>query len=445
MVDEHLPLIRELHASCKGNRVRVHEELAAQDIHLPYATLTAAMRRAKIGVKTRDPAGTYYAAPGKEMQHDTSPHVAEIAGRLMRVQTASLVLAHSRMLFFQCYPRFTRFYCKAFLTEAARFFQGVASVCIIDNTHVVVLRGTGAEAVMVPEMETFAGRLGFRFVAHEKGDADRSGKVERPFHYIEHNFFAGRTFADWDDLNAQAITWCDRTNGTYRKRLRAVPRELYQAELGALVALPPFVPDVYALESRIVDVEGYVSFDAHRYSVPTTLIGRRVEVRGYLREVRVFDGKREVACHRRAPFGDTGQTTLPAHRPPRGARKPPPMLPEEAVVRRAAPELAALCDQLKAYRHSRTLAIRRLHRLYMEYPLEPLVGAVGRALAHGLVDLERIETMVLRALAKEVFRLPVQPDEEETDGRQSGPAAQEPQARTDQGDPRRRTEEGHQE
>jgi alkylation response protein AidB-like acyl-CoA dehydrogenase len=99
------------------------------------------------------------------------------------------------MLFFQCYPNFRRFDCKVFLTEALRFMGGATTRVMIDNTHVVVLRGTGREMIPVPEMEAFAERFGFRFVAHERGDANRSARVERPFSFIENNFLAGRTFA----------------------------------------------------------------------------------------------------------------------------------------------------------------------------------------------------------------------------------------------------------
>src|SRR5271169_5101612 len=58
-----------------------------------------------------------------------------------KVQTASAVLAYSRMLFFQMYPSFQRFDCKVFLTEALRYFHGAPQRAMIDNTHVVVLRG----------------------------------------------------------------------------------------------------------------------------------------------------------------------------------------------------------------------------------------------------------------------------------------------------------------
>ena len=97
------------------------------------------------------------------------------------------MLCYSRMLFFQIYPKVQRFACKVFLTEALKHMGGVPEQVIIDNTHVVVLRGTGSEMIPVPEMEAFAERFGFRFVAHERGDANRSAHVERPFSFIENN------------------------------------------------------------------------------------------------------------------------------------------------------------------------------------------------------------------------------------------------------------------
>ena len=125
------------------------------------------------------------------MQHDTSPHELELGGRKRRVQTASAVLCYSRMLFFQCYPTFRRFDCKVFLTEALRYFGGAAARTMIDNTHVVVLRGSGRDMVPVPEMAAFGERFGFQFVAHAIGNANRSARVERPFWFIETQLSGG--------------------------------------------------------------------------------------------------------------------------------------------------------------------------------------------------------------------------------------------------------------
>jgi len=83
--------IRELYARCQGNLVRVHEELTASGATLSYPALTAFCRRQGIGHEPPKPAGQYHFGPGQEMQHDTSPHRAEIGGRLRPVQTASLV------------------------------------------------------------------------------------------------------------------------------------------------------------------------------------------------------------------------------------------------------------------------------------------------------------------------------------------------------------------
>src|ERR1700728_3633956 len=71
--------ILELHASCRGNLVRVHEELLAAGAVLSYPALTAFCRRHGIGHTPPVPAGRYELLPGEEMQHDTAPHQAEIA------------------------------------------------------------------------------------------------------------------------------------------------------------------------------------------------------------------------------------------------------------------------------------------------------------------------------------------------------------------------------
>src|SRR5206468_5471600 len=129
-----------------------------------------------IGQAPTVPAGRYDFQPGEEMQHDTSPHEVQLGGKKRKVQTASAVLCYSRMLFFQCYPTFQRFDCKVFLTDALRYFSGATERVEIDNTHIVVLRGTGADMVPVPEMEAFGERFGFRFAAHARCDANRSAR-----------------------------------------------------------------------------------------------------------------------------------------------------------------------------------------------------------------------------------------------------------------------------
>ncbi len=279
--------------------MRVHEELVASGgADLSYAALTAFCRRHGIGYAPPAPAGQYDFALGEEMQHDTSPHGIELGGRKRKVQAASAVLCHSRMLFFQCYPTFRRFDCKVLLTDALRYMGGATNRVMIDNTHVVVLCGAGREMVPVPEMAAFGERFGFQFVALAIGNANRSGRVERPFYFIENNFLAGRTFSSWEDLNRQAREWCDKVNSTYKKHIRAVPRELFAVERLHLKPLPAWIPEVYRLHQRLVDIEGYVALNSNRYSVPVEWIGRRVEVRETRDKIEIQLDARRLLTHR---------------------------------------------------------------------------------------------------------------------------------------------------
>ena len=399
--------ILELLPHCKGNLVRVHEELAAAGATFSYQALTAFCRREGIGQTPVVPAGRYEFAPGVETQHDTSPHEVIVGGRKCKAQTASATLCYSRMLFFEILPTFQRFDCKVFLTDAVRYLNGTTERVMIDNTHVVVLRGSGRAMEPVPEMAAFAERLGFRFVAHEIGDANRSARVERPFHFIENNFLAGRTFADWQDLNNQARQWCDRVNATYKKHIRAVPRELYAVERPLLKPLPAWLPEVYRLHHRLVDVEGYVSLHSNRYSVPPSFIGRQVEVRETRDHIEIELDARHIVRHRRIATPDQARVTLPEHRPPRGqgpCKRDPH--PEETALLAAAPEIAAYVENLKRRgRKVIALLFRQLLRLLRDYPREAFLGAIEEAGRYGLYDLDRVERMILRRVTREYFRL----------------------------------------
>lgn len=397
--------------------MRVHEELRAVGAELSYQALTAFCRRHGITQPPALAAGHYDFLPGEELQHDTSPHEVEVAGQKRKAQTASSVLCYSRMLFFQMYPSFTRFECKVFLTKALRFIGKVPHRIMIDNTHVVVLHGTGSSMVPIPEMAAFAERFGFCFVAHERGDANRSGRVERPFSFIENNFLAGRRFSSWQDLNQQARQWCERVNSTYKKHIHAVPRELFAVEQVHLQPLPVWIPEVYRLHERMVDVEGYVVLHTNRYSVPVAWVGRRVEVRETPDKIEIQLDLRNLVTHQRIPEEQHQRITLACHRPPRGqGLKRSQTHPEEQAIVTTVPEMADYVAALKQHSCKLVvLSLRQLLQLVREYPREPLLAAVREATRYGLYDLNRLERMILRRVQRDFFLLEDDPDKEPND------------------------------
>ncbi len=399
--------IMETYRTCKGNLVRVHEELVESGCDISYPALTAFCRRNEIGKKPKPRAGRYHFSPGQEMQHDTSPHDVEIGGKTKRAQAASLVLCYSRRKFFQYYPTFDRFYCKIFLTDALEFFGGSCKVCMVDNTNVVRLSGTGKSMVPVPELEGFGKHFGFEFQAHEKGDANRSARVERFFHHIQNNYLAGRKWSDWCELNRQAAQWCVKDDAKRRRALHASPHELFVEERQQLNALPEWIPEVYQLHHRIVDLEGYVSVKSNRYSVPLIVpVGRQVEVRETKDRIDIYAGPRLLASHERV-FEPLGKRVMdPAHRAHRKPRSPD-VIPEERLIRQTAPELASYVAQLKKPgRGSAVRSLRRLHTMICDYPRAPLVAALAEAERFGLFDLQRVERMVLKRIAGDFFLFP---------------------------------------
>jgi len=163
-----------------------------------------------------------------------------------------------------------------------------------------------------------------------------------------------------------------------------------------------------------VDVEGYVAVHRNRYSVDEEWIGRSVEVRESKDRIRVFAGHREVAVHERQEPRAAVRKTLPEHRRQgRKARSEGPPLREEKELRAAGPELAALVEALRKKHGGRAVRpLRRLYRMFLDYPDEPLRQAVARSLEYGLLELDRIEKMVLRQIAGEYFRLaPAEPED----------------------------------
>lgn len=411
-LSEHLEQVRTLHARCKGNLVRVREELATEGVEVSYSSLTAFCRRKEIGQPTKKRAGRYHFGPGVEMQHDTSPHRVEIGGRKCLVQCASLVQCYSRVIFSQVYVRWSRFECRSFITDALGYVGGASARCMIDNSSVIIARGSGRDAVPADVMIALGERFGFHFVAHAVGDANRSARVERPFDHIERNFYAGREFADLDDINVQLRAWCDRVNDRPKRSLPKTPFELLAAERSSLKPLPAFVPEVYDLHTRRVDVEGYVALHTNRYSVPATMIGRSVEVRESMPKIRVFDGHKLVVEHKRREPGARTRSTLPGHQRDGRHQHRVVRSEQEQLLGKVSPVLGDLAQRLRKRHGGQALkAMKRLHKMFLDYPTEVLVGAVRDAITFDLCDLARIDKMVLRRIHGDYFRLSTEGDE----------------------------------
>ncbi len=405
--EEHLELVKELLNRCRGNVVRVQECLQEEHgIAIPYPSLTWMVRTYELAQGKKERSGQYVFGPGEEMQHDTSPYKIMLGGKKVGAQCASLILAYSRKLFVQFYPRFTRLEAKVFLSKAFAFLQGVCPRCVIDNTSVLVSHGTGPDAIIAPEMEAFGRLYQVAFVPHRVNHPDRKARIERPFGYISGNFLAGRDFQDWSDLNTQAQTWCESVaNAKTKRSLGMSPDQAFLEEKPFLIPLPEHVPEAYRLIHRVVDSQGFVHLDTNRYSVPERLVGAKAEICVFWDRIKVYAKHKLVAEHDREFEAKQARITDPAHHPPLKRKVSGPCWEEHLLIGENEALDSYVAGLKKRSRGRGAKPLRRLLSLKQAYPQEPFLKAVERALHYKMYDLSRLESMILSITAGDFFEL----------------------------------------
>jgi hypothetical protein len=400
-----------LYAECEGWIQRVHEKLAEEvGVRVPYPTLTRKLRALSIGTPQRERCARGPDEPGAEMQHDTTVYEINLDGRPARLIASLLYLRYSKRRYLKFYRAFNRFKMKCFFHEALSFWGHAAGVCIIDNTNLARWRGTGAAAVIVPEMEAFAKRYGFRFRCHELGHANRKAGEERSFWTVETNFLPGRTFQNLEDLNAQAFQWATvRMEHRPQSKARLLPAKAFEHERATLIELPPHLPAPYLLHERETDQYGYVAVGGNYYWVPGTQ-REPVKVLEYAERLRLFLGSACVAEYplpadgvRNAQFSPPGQPTPPGN----ANNRKQPTQEEEKRLRAISPSVDAyLAFALKPQGIPRHRFIRELFALSRQLTAALFIQTVERALRYRIADLATLRRIAQLYLTQGEANLP---------------------------------------
>jgi transposase len=285
--------------------------LHAMVVERGYVGCTSHFRALVALIRPRPPAQAYLrlrTLPGEQAQVDWGHFGHLTIGRARRPLMAFvMVLSHSRMIFLRFFldARMDSFLRGHVLAFAA--FGGVPRVLLYDNLKSAVVERVGDAIRFNPALLALAGHYRFepRPVAPARGN--EKGRVERAIRYIRDNFFAGRSFTDLDDLNAQAAAWCLGTAADRRWNDDGAlsVRQAFEVEREKLLALPPHE---FALGERVAVTVGktpYIRFDLNDYSVPHTHVRRTLAVLADEHTVRILDGAVELARHDRC--WDRGQ------------------------------------------------------------------------------------------------------------------------------------------
>ena len=418
-------LLRRLHKECKGWRERVWEKLTEEHgVEISYPTLTRKMRELGIGVKPRHE--RVADEPGGEMQHDTSSYSLKIGAAHVTVIASLLYYRYSKQYYLRFYRSFNRFRMRCFLHEALSFYGYAAPLCIVDNTSLVVLSGSGKDAVISPEMVNFGKRYGTRFQAHALGHSDRKAGEERGFWTVETNFLPGRSFSSMEDLNAQALEWATvRWAARPRGKARLVPAQAFEYETSFLVQVPDGLPPPYRLHERTVDQYGFVAFAANFYWVPAGANGV-VNVLEYADKIRLVDGRRELAEYALPPDGVRNKVfpEKRPHSPFQPRHRPNPTVDEEAKLRETSPEVSAYLDfAMVGMGTRRHRWLRDVYGVRQRYSRQLFCQIIERAHRFQVTDvatLEDIAGVLIRGDVAEVVATPFDEDYAERESFREG-------------------------
>jgi hypothetical protein len=404
-------LLGRLYEECDGWIQRVYEKLTEEEcIQVKYSTVTRLVRSLGIGKPQEKRCDRVPDKPGAEFQHDTSPYDIELAGIASRLIASLMYLRYSKRRYLKFYRVFNRFKMKCFLHEGLMHWGYAAPQCIIDNTNLARLRGTGRNAVIVPEMEAFSRQRRFKFVCHEKNHSNRKAGEERSFWTVETNFFPGRTFENLEDLNRQAFEWATVRMHNRPTDTGLIPAKAFEYERAYLLDLPRHLPAPYLIHERGTDQYGYAAFDGNYFWVPGT-DRNDVKLIEYSDRLKIYLNRECIAEYPLPADGVKNQRFSPEGMPapchqPRNRKRP--TAEEEKRLRAMSPAVAGYLDfVLKGeggiQRHR---FIRELFALTGRMPNSVFIQSIERALRYQITSIETVERIALLYMTQDVPRIP---------------------------------------
>lgn len=388
---------------------RIQELLGQQGVTVKYTTLRRFVRQAGLGKAAKSTVRMADTAPGEVAEMDFGQLgrlVDPATGKGRTVWAFVLVLASSRYSFVWPLMQQTLDESIGGLEAAWRFFGGVTKRLVLDNFPAAVAGTDPLAPRPTRGFLEYSQARGFLVDPARVARPQDKPKVERHIHYVQERFWKGGTFTDLADVRAQAERWCrevagQRVHGTTRQ----VPRVVFEdQERATLLPWDGVAYDVPLWRELVVHPDHHVSFQYGLYSAPSTTCppGTRLEVRGDRSLVKLYRRGELITVHPRQ--GKGGRSTDPDHYPPERtayALRAPDRLIRQAEV--LGPNIGTFATRLLdgPLPWAKLRQGQKLITLAERYTAERLDAACARALGFDLVDVRRLERIVMLALEQE--------------------------------------------
>lgn len=293
----------------------------------------------------------------------------------------------------------------ALLAECFETLGGVPKVVLADRMGCLKAAVVADRVVATPDYVRFAAHYRFRPDFCQGHDPESKGIVENLVGYAKADLMAGCGLVDGDGgtlgpvtaasvaaANQAATTWCVEVNAARHSEIAAVPVERLVRERELLGALPSLRPRLGGpAVTRKVDRLSCVRFGSARYSVPTTMIGTRVELRTHGDRLTILSVGGELDGQLLAEHtlvGPGEASVLDAHyggpRPATPARAVRPKTAVEKAFCALGPVAEGFLTGAAAGGNTRLAGeLDQLLALAEAHGRQPLLDALSRATAFG--------------------------------------------------------------
>lgn len=303
-LDPYIPLIVEtLKKYPNLTATRLHRMLAERGYKGSASQLRRRIRRDGLRPHKTEAFFRLHTLPGEEAQCDWADFGRIRVGNTeRRIYALVIVLSWSRAIHVhfshdQAFAAVARGHNTAF--EA---FGGAPRSMLYDNMKTVVLERDGQAVRFHSGLLDLASHYLFAPLPCRPRRPNEKGKVERAIRYMRDSFLAGLEFDTLLDLEKHFVRWRDEV-----AHQRPCPSDksmtVAQAlahEQSLLLELPAHPFDDAETRSVIAHKQPYVRLDTNLYSIPWDLVSKPLTLVSTHHQVRVLDGQRTVACHRRS-------------------------------------------------------------------------------------------------------------------------------------------------
>jgi len=231
------------------------------------------------------------------------------------------VLAWSRIRFVRYARDETAATTFTMLAECLELLGGVPAKVLADRMGCLKAGTVAGVVIPTPDYVRFATHYGFAPDFCHAGDPASKGIVENLVGYAKRDVPIPDADTDLAVWNSAAVEWCAERNGVEHSEICAIPDDRLGVEVDLLRPLPSARPRIGRAEIRKVDKLSTIRVASARYSVPSILVGARVEAVTYDGVLRIYriDTGELVATHDQLGPGES--SILDEHYPT--PRKPP--------------------------------------------------------------------------------------------------------------------------